>query len=289
VSKFLATFSGRFGDILWSLPTVRALSQMNGAKFDFACMPQYRSLLPLLSCQSYIDKAFVLEDWICTGSPHGDQPWHPPKHVEATYERCWHLTYKGHPGINAEPLPLPEFIAHQQGLSFHGMQPRIWLNEPLSIGIQTEEFTRTVELYGKGHYLVAVGFNASYPDEKCEFLRQVVAATYPHMEFVNIAMMPWCQAVVALLNYADVFMGCRSANYVLAHGTEKQVLTYEPDSSRNEYGPYGQIFGCPWGKEWAIDYRVSMNVAVQKAVELLNSWREEKENAIATSVTRGSC
>ena len=136
MSNALATFSGKIGDILWSLPTVRELGKRYGP-MDFAVMPQYESLLGLLDAQDYIEHAFVIPEWVCWGSPHGDQPWEAPvevlskrhtlsvdldvkgdTHMMMGYEtdHVYHLAYRAHPGIGAPAMPLVDFIAHQQNL-----------------------------------------------------------------------------------------------------------------------------------------------------------------------------
>src|SRR5271163_5136145 len=110
MSKMLCTFSGQYGDILWSLATAQELYRRRRNKYvenpelhnnddvnvDFGIMPQYRSLVPLIQAQPYVGSAFVLEDWITTGSPFGCQPWNPPK-VPPGYDEVRHLTYRFHP------------------------------------------------------------------------------------------------------------------------------------------------------------------------------------------------
>src|SRR5215467_12449688 len=128
--KVLCTFSGKYGDILWSLPTARQIARdIAGGKVDFATMPYYESLRPLIASQEYIDECFVIPDWIRTHSNHGDGPAESPKQTIAgevstggdaiigvqakigdyqslrTYDKIYDLTYKGHPGINAPSMP----------------------------------------------------------------------------------------------------------------------------------------------------------------------------------------
>jgi hypothetical protein len=108
----LGTFCG-------ALPTVRKIALDNGGKVDFACMPQYRSLIPLIAGQSYIDKAFVIEDWQCTGSPYGDQPWQSPK--QEGYDKQIDLTYRAHPYGEF----LADNIARRQGVELKDVIPFI--------------------------------------------------------------------------------------------------------------------------------------------------------------------
>ena len=78
MSRYLCTFSGQYGDAIWSLPTVRAISQMVGEPVDFAIMHQYSSLVKLFRMQSYISEAFGVDYWLQVHNNHGAQPWHPP-------------------------------------------------------------------------------------------------------------------------------------------------------------------------------------------------------------------
>src|ERR1700739_3708930 len=110
MAKYLATFSGKFGDILWSLPTAKTISEvLLGSKVDFCMMSAYKSLIPLLEQQPYIDKAFVAEDWTFWHDNYGMQPWHSPKRVHDGYDRVWDLAYKSHPGIGSVAMPLIDF------------------------------------------------------------------------------------------------------------------------------------------------------------------------------------
>src|SRR5712675_2482572 len=111
--KILCTFSGRYGDVLWSLPTVKEISRQAGEPVDMLVMANYRRLLPLLEAQSYIRKAWASEEWqaIYSGSPCGDQPWQAPVPA-GMYEAVHQLTYKFHPS-----LPLMVHTAQAAGIS----------------------------------------------------------------------------------------------------------------------------------------------------------------------------
>jgi hypothetical protein len=264
MSRVLATFSGKFGDCLWSLPTVRelafkhrpVLTEYPYEPVDFAIMLPYRSLLPLLGAQPYIASARVLDDWICTGSPHGDQPWQPPAKYEEGYDHVYHLTYRQHPGMGVAPnLPLADYIAWQQGLTL--TQPVVpfievpnrWEKEPLSI---------------------CFGFNESQAETKTSlvyFLRKSLPAT---VQLVNVATMPWVEAAERIAG-SGFFIGCRSATWVVAMGVGAETFTFEPNSSRNAYGPYGKVFGCPYGKETAFHFTQTPESAADIIVEKILS------------------
>lgn len=280
-SRYLATFSGKYGDILWSLPTVRALWQMTSEKLDFATMPQYRGLSELIAAQPYVSRAFVIEDWQLMHSNHGDQPWHPPARIEQEYERCWHLGYRGHPGMNGNPdLCLMDYIANQQGIKFVATNPPVPF---LTVPGKPQEFPWEV-LHGDWKSTtetsyVALGFNDQYPDLKSAF-RNRVLELLPTIKMVDVTKLSWLNATLAIKR-AECFIGCRSAMAVLAHGVGQKVITYEPHPARHQSGMFGHVFGCPWGTEIAIPFGIPPMAAAQAAVLTIDIWRKEHEDAQA--------
>jgi hypothetical protein len=247
MSNVLATFSGKIGDILWSLPTVRELSKRHGS-VDFAVMPQYESLLPLLEAQDYIDKAFVIPEWICWGSPHGDQPWEAPVEIYG-YEHVYNLTYKAHPGIGAVALPLADFIAYQQELV---------LQQPVVPFLKMDD----VEIRFDERPVVAYGFNELYAEEKSKFLGYMALSLGEAVNLEDVTDLPFSFAA-AVIKQAVVYFGCRSACWVIAMGLGVQTITYEPHPNRRAQGRFGKIFGCPYGKEFPLASIDPMNAAGQ--------------------------
>ena len=274
--KVICTFSGKFGDILWSLVTVKAITQVVGQMHvDMAIMPQYESLLPLIQDQPYIGEAFVIPEWICTGSPHGDQPWLPPRRF-ADYDRQYHLTYKGHPGITPglPRMALIDFIAWQQGIKF--------VQNPVP-------FIDAIEYKLKVPY-IAYAFNSDVAEIKERFLewaQRLTKEQVPEYDWRDVTKLGWKGAAVAIKN-AMAFVGCRSANWVLACGVgQKNIFIYEPNAARNKHGMFGDVFGCPYVKEHTVDpYQEQWanqslgdqdpGRAAEKFVKLLKSWKEEE-------------
>lgn len=300
MSRYLCTFSGKYGDILWSLPTAKFLAEkVVGERVDFAMMPYYKSLLPLLVEQSYIDRAFVIEDWLRTHSNHGDQPWQPPKWVEELgclvmepkmrtsgvtqkylpYDRCWHLTYRGHPGITAPEMPLVDFIAYQQGVSFNGWAPVPFLD----VGDTVEEEAWKIH-FSSGPMreviaekrLVTYAFNEQYAELKRAFYERLWAeASKEGFEFFNVSEVGWKEATW-LIKKSLVYVGCRSACWVLANGLGKTAITYEPHPSRHKGCHLGKVFGNPYGNEVALPFGMPPEVAGQAAAGLLKKVRQEQ-------------
>lgn len=253
--KYLATFSGKYGDILWSLATVKELSYLKRQPIDFCCMPQYENLLPLLQSQPYIHNAFVNKEWIIYHSCYGDQPWQPQNHAALAreYDQVWHLTYQGHPGIGAKRLPLIDFVADQQGMILH--EPVIpFLFVPPLATVEDVKY-------------VAYAFNEQYAAEKSRFLDSLQKAV--DIKFVDCNKLSWLDALAAIKT-AVCFVGCRSANWVMAHGVgQKHIFLYEPHPARHPAGHLGDVFGNPHGHETAAPMFMPPEVAAQMAASLI--------------------
>lgn len=245
MARHLCTFSGKYGDILWSLATVKRLSWLFSEKMDFACMPQYSSLLPLIAQQSYIKNAYVIPNWILMHSNYGDQPWNPPDHMaciqtagvdrggfqcKAGYDMCWHLGYRQHPGrtMGGQELQLIDYDAWQQATA---LSP-----DPLP-------FIETQPVISDEPY-IAVAFNTMYDQLKKVFYDNLESKSL----LKDVSQEPWTRAA-ALIAGAAGFVGCRSANYVIAHGVKQSIFTYEPHPARNKDGHLGYVFGCTYGDE----------------------------------------
>jgi hypothetical protein len=262
MENVLCTFSGPNGDILWSLPTVRAISQMVGTKVDFAMMPYYDSLITLIEHQPYVRKAFTVPDWIRWHSNFGDQPWHPPKTVEQGYDRCFHLTYQSHPALGDQRYYLIDFTAHQQGIKLKDPLPF------LSVGQVCPDKPT-----------VAYAFNTQYAELKLQFLEHL-KAKLPEYRFENVAELPWLQAA-AWIKWSVCFVGCRSSNYVLAHGVgQPHIFVYEPHPSRHASGNFGDIFGCPYGMEVMGPFALPPDVQADFAASTVKTWQVKKENVL---------
>lgn len=264
MSKVLCTFPGKYGDILWSLATVRQIAINERCSVDMVTMPQYRSLLPLLSFQSYIDKAFVVENWECTGSPFGDQPCVPPKDVENGYEKCFHLGYTFHPFTY-----LIDFIAVQQKVELPG-NPIPFIGAP-----------RNHVLTDDPRNYIAWSFNASDADMKAKFMQ----ALREHMKrlgvkFVDVSTMAWMDAAVAIRD-AMCFVGCRSSNNVIAHGVgQKNIFIYETVRNRHPHCPLGNWSGNPYHKEEAALISSSPEEAAWLAATIIRIWHEQKQEVV---------
>lgn len=299
MSSFLATFGGKFGDILWSMSTVKRLSEIVGVKADFAIMPQYESLLPLLQDQPYIDNAFVDKDWIMMHSNFGDQPWNPQSHTQAGcfngapvtmgafkcrlgWQYCWHLGYRSHPGLvmGGAEKQLIDFIAWQLGITLpENPLPFIAANDHVNV-------TRDIVFHDQKVPIVTYAFNSMYEAVKEAFMLQLCSPAHlPEIMFLDVASLPWVEAAAAI-KHAIGHVGDRSANYVIAHGVAQRMFIFEPHPARNAKGHLGYVFGCRYGREVDAPLNATVEEAVQMAVAVITEWTKENKDANVNAVAR---
>lgn len=268
--KILCTFSGKFGDILWSLATVRQISKNYGVKVDMGVMPSYKALVPLLKRQSYIAKPFTIDNWFCTGSPAGDQPWEAPLDMLDAYDKVFHLTYRHHPNGNQ---PLIDFIAQQQGLV---------LDKPVVPFIETVDYPPYPQTY------IAHSFNDMYKEQKDKFMECLSSNlgktglnSSTQIEFFDITKSTWDWARYGV-KYALAFVGCRSSNHVLAHGVgQKNIFIYEPHPHRHAQGTFGSTFTNPHWPEVYGPLNSTPEKEAERAAQQIKEWLTEKENTSA--------
>jgi hypothetical protein len=308
MGKTLCTFSGKYGDILWSLPTARQIARvLTAGQVDFAVMPYYENLLPLLRAQPYIANAFVIPNWLRTHSNHGDQPWQPPcrmagnaiqvlgrteppppidgditqiAQTEFQYDRAFHLTYKGHPGITAPSMPLIDFIAWQHGLRFTEREAFIDVpdcSEQFSIiHLSSGRFTDVV----KENRLITYAFNEQYDQMKKEFFEHLWGLLKDEFEFFNAGSAKWLEAAWAVKN-SLTYVGCRSANWVLAIGLGQSTIVYEPHPARHASGHLGQVFGYPGINELALPFGAPPKVCAEAAASVIREKYKAKQKVMA--------
>lgn len=105
--KILCTFPGKFGDLLWALPTIRAISRRVGEPVDLLVAKPFDSITPLLRHQPYLRKVWADPRWevldtapISPRVPQltwdtSDTPDHDP--WAASYDAILHLGYRDWP------------------------------------------------------------------------------------------------------------------------------------------------------------------------------------------------
>jgi hypothetical protein len=107
--RIAATMPGKLGDCIYSIPTVRELSNMYGCKIDFYTSWYCGELYDLFKYQSCINDFFISETYKIERWDMGIQPWIVPTNQE--YDHVFHLGFRGIPNIY-----IPYYIGIQVGI-----------------------------------------------------------------------------------------------------------------------------------------------------------------------------
>jgi hypothetical protein len=235
--KILCTHPGRYGDCLWALPTVRALSQSAHVPVDLLLSPTYASngFQELLRQQDYIGTVTVAGDWeILETAPI--TPREPPS-LPSGYDAVVHLAYEGWPslslpweicGIAEKQIPLLRPIDLDTPWITAELPPqRMRVNLPI-VGFTDE------------HFELKVGLVTLLRRARLAF--DNISSGPRWQQEAHVRPTPWPRAA-AVLAHASLFAGCCSALHVLACAVGTPVVVAEPAPARHHdvFYPYGKI------------------------------------------------
>ncbi len=255
--RVLATMPGRFGDILWALPTVRALREAYGGPIDFLTSIKYGNLLPLLQRQPYIGQARALCEWAVQETAPMT-PREPPMEIlQGEYDAVYHLGYEGWPQPTlAEDIWRRATQQYERVQEAHPLRldlTRPWITPP---AITTVEPRRVWVAWSEEWFELKVGILAClsqrFPALEFWWLRpeggrygevdRLVEGIWtepyhnlrPHALGGNVAMMRcgWAEAA-SLGASCQVYLGCLSSQWVLANGLGIRCVVVEPNSQRH--------------------------------------------------------
>ncbi len=249
----LCTFPGRHGDIIWALPTVRAISEAFQVPVDLGIAPKYAALRELIHLQPYIRTCFPVEDWQVeeTAPMTPRAPLLVPGRVNGekvdlldpivgVYDRIFHLGYTGWP-----MCPLPYEVERLCRLQFrHPDAPLI------EIDLTRPWITTSSKLPPTGD--IAVGFTDEWFELKVGIWHLLNRRIFRHgVQFWPVTLtsvcngprwsgeaghssvgLPFLQAAEQIAG-ARVFLGCCSALHVLAVALGKPVVCVEPNPHRH--------------------------------------------------------
>ncbi len=231
----IATFPGRFGDLLWAMPTVRALAVANGpVRLEIA--GQYGSIAPLLRQQDYLESVTVREDWqVVQTAPM--TPWAP---VDADAGPSWkrvHLGYRGWP----DHKDLPRTIYSTLGRYY----PEVAVAQ---LDLDTPWITQP-------HFATVHGVAVGFTDEHFELKYGIYKLTNRRPWSCEVLFGPgsrWATeanigrpydwvASADVIKSAKVFLGCCSALHVLSCAIGTPCIIMEPAEARWNpvFWPYG--------------------------------------------------
>lgn len=220
------SFPGRYGDLLWAMPTVRAMAEHLGQPCDLFIAGEFESIAPLLLQQEYIHTVEVLRGWTGTN-------WQAPTDAE-------HLGYRRWP-----ELPLPYEVAKQAGVEIDLTRPWITATpfstpSELIIGFTEAWFELKVgllEIFSDCIPAWLVRLQMGLTVQLCP-THSRWSTTWRHNK--GIYETDWL-ASAAFLSGAKLFFGDCSALHVLACAMGVPALLMEPMEARWNpiFYPYG--------------------------------------------------
>ena len=231
--RILTTFPGKFGDVIWACPSLRALAEATGAPVDLAVAAESASICPLLEAQPYIGKAFAIPEWIGLAEPH--MPWQAPR--VAGYDAQVDLGYRGWPD---QPLAQYTFARLRAEACWAGVQEgalaleRPWitagdiarrLSGAISVGFSDDHFELKYGLLRLLHAEFSpytAGFTPLYAE----------GSRWQREGGLGVSGCDWLEAARVIAG-ASLFLGCCSALHVLAIALGVPVVMMEPSAARH--------------------------------------------------------
>lgn len=249
----IATHPGRHGDILWALPTVRALAEGYGEPVHLRLSAKYGSeaFCQLLRQQDYLASVEALSDWqIDESAPI--TPRVPPAHYgDGWHDTNVHLYHLGYAGWPHPTLPedvwrrvREQYDAEQVGQMWPGEFPPLdltqpWLTTPAAIRGLDVAIGFTDEHFELKFGVTTLLLNA---EDGAPWIGMVLAAPGSRWarEACHVAQ-SWQEAAEAIA-IARVFFGCCSALHVLAVGLGTPCVILEPNPQRGHdtFWPLGK-------------------------------------------------
>ena len=234
--RVLCSMPGKFGDILWALPTCRALAEVAGEPVDFLTSYDYRALCPLLSQQPYIREATWMKDWrVLDTAPM--TPRCPPTDMlgfsnGSAHDRVIHLGYLEWPTTT-----LPYYMWQTTLMQWGKDLPYPDLETPWITVVDPFE---------------AWDVTAGFTDEWFELKYGIVNLLTPQVDLAyacgsprwasegRVHNLPWHTAATQIV-HGRIFFGDCSALHVLACALGKRCVIMEPAEARwnSIFYPYG--------------------------------------------------
>lgn len=246
--RILCTFPGKHGDLLWALPTMRAIAEYFGEAVHLLVSPKYAGIVPLVQRQPYINSAAEWPHWqVQDTAPM--TPWSPFEetlHHQALgtgpegFDHVFHLGYRVWP---TKPLPfyVQNILAQEYSVDLPIDLTKPWITAPYPLphsdaclGFSDEHF----EL----KYGVRALLRNRFVFPGAGNVRMVDLSTSPRWtKEGGVSGFDW-NAAASWLATTKVFVGCCSALHVLACAMGVPVVMMEPIDQRHNdiFYPYGK-------------------------------------------------
>lgn len=257
--RVLATFPGKFGDLLWALPTVRAISRRVGEPVDLMIGRDFASIHSLLTQQSYIGQCWAQPEWR-TEDTAPISPRVPTLRPEdqAPYDLTLHLGYRGWPDpdlmrhtLTTAQIEIDHAATNGDVFGVEMLQEdELALSEPWIVAPPAK---------GRARYRwsMVYGFTDEYFELKYGLVQLLERRSFPHRDRVlpstSIGGNPrWRQEAgyvdsdwtesAQLVSRANVCLGDCSALHVLAVAVGTPAVLMEPATARHNpvFYPLGQ-------------------------------------------------
>lgn len=232
--RVLVSFPGRAGDVIWALPTVRAISEHFKVPVDLIVAGEFSGLVGLLTHQPYLDTVLAHPTW---GMDQPEPPDHGPFHYD--YDRVYHLAYQGWPD---QPLPFYTYARAQALLeaSGDGLLPdlslaRPWITVP---GVSAVRRSTAIPVgFTEAWFELKLGLLASWAAQDARW--DLLLLTVPGSRWTSegrgtVTVYPcgW-EAAARAIAEAEVLLADCSALHVLAVAIGTPVVCYEPMEGRH--------------------------------------------------------
>lgn len=227
----LVSYPGRYGDLIWALPCLRALSRRSGERIDLQICGEFASIIPLLQRQSYLGDIVADERW---GMSDG---WVAP--TLGAYSRYLALGYRRWPEL---PLPLETLCTlnletARVGATQALAEAELDLQTPWITNLPPAPPTELAIGFSECHFELKVGLVTLL--EKMGVPMQVLTHETRTRWFLErprggypLTHAAWLEEA-AIIRNADVFLGCNSGLHVLAVAIGTPVVVVEPMEARH--------------------------------------------------------
>lgn len=246
--KILCTFPGKFGDLLWALPTVRAISEAYGEKVDLAIAGAFGSILPLLRAQPYLGLVEALDSWAVQDTAP-ISPRIPTMLIEPPgYHSVFNLGYEGWPTptLAQDVYERALLRARSDAVMLDSLDlARPWIRPAyhtgpitLALGFTDEWFELKYGIY----WLLVKQYQYEEPNTDRAIARVLPIGDSPRWKAAGSHTCDWL-AATAWLATAQLFVGCCSALHVLAVAVGTPVICVEPNAQRHNevFYPVGKV------------------------------------------------
>lgn len=237
MSRILVTHPGKFGDVLWALPTVRAISEAHGEPVDFATSVQYSddSFRRLINKQPYVDIAFHIPGWMVYDTAPMTPREPTPELLAKSYERVYHLGYEAWPKYYCALDVYLRALALNSSLSALDDSPWVTLGP-------SDRSSNTILVCWSQEWIelkmgLTLAVAAKFPEVQFKILcprRQCRQEEWLWVLPDNCCLVhgDWLEAC-RWMEQATFYLGCLSGSWVLANATGTPVVAVEPAEARH--------------------------------------------------------